>query len=154
MKSHDAIQEAIAGKTIEHAKALGLSTSLVNKWQEPATDYSDSGALNPIDRLATMMHTAVRLGRSAAPYAPLHCLAAECDHVAVRFPRKTGANNELTSELLDAVREFGTLAEVSAAAVADGTISRQEYERIEKQSYRVIREIVEFGLRAQKACGR
>lgn len=153
MRSHDSLQEAIAGKTVDHAKALGLSSSLVNKWQEPATDFSDSGALNPLDRVETIIHTAVRLKRSTQPYAPLHYLAAACNHVAIPVPCSNTNLKELTAELLDAVSEFGNLAAECSTAMSDGDLSRKEALSIEKQAFKACREIMEFVARAKVAAG-
>jgi hypothetical protein len=153
MKSHDAIQEAIAGKTVEHAKALGLSSSLVNNWQEPAVDFSDSGALNPLDRVETIIHTAVRMKRSTQPYAPLHYLAAACNHVAIPVPCSNTNLKELTAELLDAVGAFGDLATECSAAMLDDDLSRKEFAAIEKQAFQACREIMEFVARAKVAAG-
>lgn len=151
MQSHKSIQEAIAGETVEHAKALHLSTALVNKWQEPSTDFTDSGALNPLDRLKTIIHTALRLGKSKDPYAPLHDLAADCNHVAFPIPRPNGDLGALTSELLDAVREFGKLSEEASKSMVSGDISQREFERIEKRGNSLCREVMEFVAAAKEA---
>lgn len=151
MKSHEAIQEAIAGKTVEHAKALNLATVTLHKWQEPSADFTDSGNLNPLDRIETIMHTAQRLRRSGNPLAPLHYLAAAVSHAAIPVPRNSGSMQDLIAELLDAVREFGALAEAASAAIVDGDVSRREYEKLDRQAHRACREIMEFLSRAKEA---
>jgi len=151
MKTYESIQEAIAGDTIEHSKALGLSTSMIHKWQEPSTDFSDSGSFNPLDRTITIIHTSLRRGRSKNPYAPLHCLAASCNHVAIPLP-KTHANlKELTIELLDAVQGFSALAEEAAKCMADDNMTKREAERISDRANKACREIMEFVARAKEA---
>lgn len=151
MKSFEAIQESIAGKTSEHAKALGRASITINKWQEPTADYTDSGRLNPLDRIETIMHTSIRLGVSKTPLAPLHYLAAVFNHVAIPVPKSSTSLSDLTNELLDAVREFGGLAEEASKAMGDGEISRRDFEKIEKQAHRACREIMEFLSRAREA---
>lgn len=61
MKSYEAIGRAIGHQATEFAKRLGLSTSMIYKWTEPCNDYSTSGALNPVDRLETVIETALRI---------------------------------------------------------------------------------------------
>lgn len=151
MRSHEAIQDAIAGDTIEHARALHLSTSTVHKWQEPSTDFTDSGSLNPLDRVKTIIHTSLRLGRSKNPYAPLHHLAADCSHVAIPVPKPNANLADLTNELLDSVREFGKLSEEAAKSMASGDISLRELERIERRANITYREIMEFVAAAREA---
>jgi len=51
MESHEALKLAVGTDAVKMAKRLGRSSSLVHKWCEPSTDFSDSGALNPLDRL-------------------------------------------------------------------------------------------------------
>jgi hypothetical protein len=75
MKSHEALQKAINGKTVEHAKRLGKSTVLINKWQEPHTDFTDSGAYNPLDRIEAIVEESIRQGVPLAnALAPIYWL--------------------------------------------------------------------------------
>ena len=151
MKSHESIQEAVAGDTVTHAKELHLSSSAVHKWQEPSSDFTDSGSFNPLDRILTVIRTSVRLGKSGNPYAPLHYLAAECSHVAIPIPKPQGDLGTLTSELLDAVREFGRLSEEASKAMASGDISPREFVRIERKAHSLCREVMEFVEAAREA---
>ena len=53
MKSHEVLKQSVEGvgvKTI--ASDLGVSPSLLYKWCQPGSEPTDSGATNPLDRLA------------------------------------------------------------------------------------------------------
>jgi len=78
MFSHEALKLAVGRDTVEHAKAHHKSTSLIHKWTEPATDYTDSGAFSPLDRLEILVDTSLRLGNVSRSHslAPISFLAA------------------------------------------------------------------------------
>ena len=87
MKSYEAIQRAINGKTIEHAKALGISLSSVTKWQEPHLDFTDSGSYNPLDRIESITEKSLSLGNPPdRAYAPLQYLTERFGVIMLRLP--------------------------------------------------------------------
>ena len=154
MKSHEAIQAAIAGKTIEHAKRLHKSTSLVNKWMEPSTDYTDSGTHNPLDRIETIIESAISLGTPIdKAFAPVHYLAQRFGLIVIPTPPASGAAGEVSHELMRTVKEFGDLAQQASQAMDDGRITPQEYDAIDREAWHLIQQTCSF-LRVAKAAAR
>lgn len=148
MKSYESIQAAIAGKTIEHAKRLGVSTSLVSKWQEPHTDFTDSGAYNPVDRIETIISTAQDLKNPEA-LAPLHYLAEQFGILALPIPRCDCTN--ITTDMILAVKEFGDIAQEVTKAIGDGNVDREEAKRIRKEGMHAVRAILTLIHDAEKS---
>lgn len=141
MHSHEALQRAINGKTIEHAKHLGLSSSLINKWQEPHVDFEDSGAYNPLDRIETIVQTSLNLGiaREEA-HAPIYYLAHRFNLACIMLPYGTreGCVNE---QIIRSIKEFADLAQATSEALADGRISKIEAKKIEREGQEALRAI-------------
>lgn len=141
MHSYEAMQDAIRGKTVEHAKALGVSVSLVAKWQEPHTDFTDSGAYNPLDRIATILETALRLG-IPRPHAlsPIYYLNHRFDLVCFPLPAH-GAGNAVNDELISTIKEFSDLAQATSEGLIDGRISHIEAKKIIREGQEALRAI-------------
>lgn len=141
MHSYEAMQDAIQGKTVEHAKALGVSGSLVTKWQEPHTDFTDSGAYNPLDRIATIVETATRLEVSwSKALSPVYYLNHRFNLVCFQMPDlKNG--NAVNDELIRTIKEFSDLAQATSEALIDGRISHIEAKRIIREGQEAIRSI-------------
>lgn len=134
MKSYEAIQRAIAGKTIIHAKELHLSTSTVSKWQEPTTDFTDSGAFNPLDRIEKVIETGLNLQtRREDALAPLQYLAQRFNCFLIPLPENSPSLKNLQSQLSHTVKEFSHLMEQSADAMSDNIITGDERKRIERE---------------------
>lgn len=150
MKTYEALQKAIAGRTADHARRLSLSTIMVNKWQEPHTDWSDSGAYNPLDRIEAIIETAISQGNKDA-LAPLQYLAEKFGIVMIPMPKQKGCLSELQHELMQSVKEFGDLAQAAGLSLADGKISRKEAELIQREAWDLIRQVAVFDRKAQEA---
>lgn len=134
MKSYEALQRSISGKTVAHAKELHLSTSTVNKWQEPTTDFTDSGAFNPLDRVETIIETSLKLGtKREEALAPIQFLAHRFNCVLVPLPDLSPTLKNLQSQLSHTVKEFSHLMESSADAMVDNLITADERRRIERE---------------------
>jgi len=146
MRSHEAIQSAINGKTVEHAQALALSVSAVTKWQEPHLDFTDSGSYNPLDRIESIIEKSLSLGNPPErAYAPIQYLAERFGLIMLALPKTCNGNIEISRELLKTIKEFGELAEAASAALNnDGRISKREAERIEKEAWELIRQTALF----------
>jgi len=145
VKSYDAINRAINRQTVEHARRLHVSTSLVHKWQEPSTDYTDSGAYNPLDRIETIIETALSLGVSPADaLAPLYFLAERFGQIVIPIPKTEYNASAASGELLKTVQEFGDLASEASKALQDGKITWQEYDRINREAWELIRQVAVF----------
>lgn len=141
MHSYEAMQDAIQGKTVEHAKALGVSGSLVTKWQEPHTDFTDSGAYNPLDRVSTIVETALRLEvtRTRA-LSPIYYLNHRFDLLCFPMPDiKSGT--AINDELISTIKEFADLAQATSESIKDGRISHIEAKKIIREGQEAIRSI-------------
>jgi hypothetical protein len=152
MKSFEAIQKAIKGKTVDFAKRLGLSTSLIGKWQEPSTDYTDSGAYNPLDRIEMIIEKSLEMGNPREDaFAPIHYLAEKFHLITIPIPAAHAqTNTEASEELLKTITEFGHLAEEASIALADGKISAREYLKMEKEGWELIRQVAIFMQKAKQ----
>lgn len=136
MESHEAIQKTINGKTVPHAKRLGVSVSLVSKWQEPSLDFSDSGALNPLDRIETIMNGSLADGNGPERYlAPIHYLAVKFKQIVIPAPQTSKELPELHQGLMKMTKEFGELLSVSGEKFADGDVSPRDLKAIRQEVY-------------------
>lgn len=135
MNTFDAIQRAIAGKTVAHSKALHLSVSSVNKWQEPSKDFDDSGSYNPLDRIETIIETSLKLDTPREDaLAPIQYLAASFNCLLIPLPNENPSLKNMHYELAALVKEFGHLMEKSADAMADGRITADELRAVEHEA--------------------
>jgi hypothetical protein len=145
MKSYEAIQRAVAGKTIEHAKKLHKSAPLLNKWMEPSTDFNDSGTYNPLDRIETIIETSLALGEHPDnALAPIQYLAERFKQILIPVPKTTENMEELSLELLKTISDFGELSKEASESMKDGRISGREAKRIEKDAWELIRQVAVF----------
>lgn len=141
MRSHEALQAAISGKTVEHARKLGLSTGLINKWQEPHTDYTDSGAYNPLDRIETIIETSLALGNPPErAFAPINYLAERFGLITVPVPASAQNCKTVIHEFLKCSKEFGDIARETEGAMKDNVLGKAEAARIEKEAWELIRQ--------------
>lgn len=151
MKSYEALQKAINGKTVDFAKRLGLATVTVNKWQEPASDYTDSGSYNPLDRIETIVETAVRKKHDDS-LAPIYYLTEKFNLLAIPMPEIVNhVTEELTKELLATVREFSNLAQAASEAMTDGKISKAEASRVDAMTWQLVRQAMIYNFKVQEA---
>jgi hypothetical protein len=143
--SYEAIHSAIDGATVEHARRLHLSSSLLGKWQEACSDYTDSGCFNPLDRIETLVQTSLNLGTSQdKALAPVQYLAERFGLVVLSIPCEKSSVRSCEKELLHVIEEFGDLARESARALDDGAIRRREAENIKREGWEAIRQIARF----------
>jgi hypothetical protein len=152
MKSHEAIQASISGNTVIHAKELHLSTSTVNKWQEPTTDYADSGAFNPLDRIEKIIETSLKLKipRENA-LAPMQYLAQQFNCILLSIPTEKPTLKNISMQLALTVQEFGHLMENAAKAMDDGKISKEELKHIDREGHHLMHHLGLFLQMAQEA---
>ncbi len=146
MKSYEAMQLAISRRTEDVAKRLGVSTSLIHKWQEPSTDYSDSGAYNPLDRIEEIILHSLQEGNPPErAYAPIHYLAHQFSFAVLPIPDPNkGDCGDVTHELMDTIAEFGDLTRETAKAMQDGRISASDSAKIEKEAWELIQQVSVF----------
>lgn len=152
MKSYEALHAAINGKTVEHSKKLGLATVTVNKWQEPHTDYTDSGAYNPLDRVDTIIETSLSFKNPPEKvFAPIFYLAEKFNLIVINTPTTFRSNAECIRELSLIIKEFGELVTVASKRLEDGNISKADFKAIDKEGHDLIRQVVSFLERVKKS---
>ena len=145
MESYEALANTINRKTAVHAKALGLALSTVSKWQEPSMDFSDSGALNPLDRVETMIQTALILGQPLEQaLSPVFYLGDRFEFVPLLLSKGTPNLSDITKQLHRVVKEVGSVIHVSSEALEDGKITPDERRAIEREAQNLYAELGRF----------
>ena len=126
MESHIVIKDAVQELGIKRVAAdLKVSPSLLYKWCEPR-QYSDSGAANPLDRVADLY-------RITGDPRLIAWTCQQMDCFPVRNP--PAAKAELPKSLIKStqiiLREFSDLLEdVSDSIEDDGSVDNQEAKAI------------------------
>lgn len=151
MESWEALRDCIGKQTPAVAKRLGVSLSLVHRWQQSVHDYSQSGAHNPLDRIEAIVSEA-REQRSDDALLPVHYLAERFNLALIELPKVTDVDQQMIKSLLDAVAEFGELAAVAADAVADGKICREERSDVLREGWQAVEALVLFLRSVEMAC--
>ena len=135
METYEALANVIGRNTTAHAKALGTSVSLVSKWKEASTDFSDSGTLNPLDRIETIIQTALAMGASPdMALSPVHYLGQRFGFVPMLLPKAPSNLSEISRQLHKVIAEFSHVIQESSDALEDGRITPQERKTIEKEA--------------------
>lgn len=145
MESWEAIRLAVGTDNVKVAKRLGRSTSLIHKWCEPASDFSDSGALNPLDRLEMVMEVALREGRPARDaLAPIYYLAQRFDGMFLPPVPKSLESADFARQLCKVMKETGEAVSEAAEALEDGVLSAIERRQTGKALHEAIAELSVF----------
>lgn len=145
MKSHEAIKRAIGTNADEFAKRFRKSWQLIYKWAQPSADYSDSGALNPVDRVELLCETSLALGTNPEDaLAPLDYLNHRFGRVAFSMPKDIGTPEQESKELLRLMQESGDVVREYNEAVADQRISRQDLAKIEREVWESAKQAMVF----------
>lgn len=145
MESYESLRMAIGGHAVRVAKALGLSSSLVHKWCEPSTDFSDSGALNPVDRTETIITTSQREGQAQRDaLAPLFYLAGRFGCIILPPVPKTIETRDYSRQLCTAMKEAGEAFATAAGALEDDNLSPNERRKIARDAYEAIEALSQF----------
>jgi hypothetical protein len=151
MRSCEALQAAINGKTVEFAKELHLATPTLHKWQEPTGDFTDSGAYNPLDRIETIVRKALEL-KSPGALNPIYYLCEQLGLLAIPMPTIT-ASDVITDDLVKSIERFGALAQTASKAIADQKIEPHEARDIRADGMSAIRAILTIVKDAEQAAG-
>src|SRR5258707_263787 len=119
------LREAVEQHSPKQVSAdLGLSTSMIDKWAEPADDTTGSGSANPLDRIEALL-------RSTGDLRLVHWI---CQRAGGFFILNPKTNKPHPSYLIPAtneiVQEFADLLAVIATAAADNQITKKESEQI------------------------
>ena len=150
METDRALKRAIKDKAGEFARALGVSSSMIYKWTEPHTDYTDSGAYNPLDRLIGIIEKSLALGTPADDaFAPVQCVA---EHFGGTFipPIKTAKSTaEITRELSRVMKEVSDVMRVSAKSLEDNNLSQKEKKEIVGESWEAVRQLIRYIMKVQ-----
>ena len=143
MESHALLSHCFKKLGVKHcATELGLSAPLLYKWCEPNKGTEDSGAVNPLDRVAQIV-------RLTGERAPIDWLCAQAGGV---FVADTTANKSSLPNMIQQthkiLKEFSDLIDViSAGMTDDGRIDRDESNRI-REEWQQMKTIVESFVRA------
>ena len=156
MESWEALGKCVGRDTVKHAKALGRSTALINKWTEPSTDFSDSGALNPVDRIETMIETALSLGNVSRhdALAPLQYLALRFGCTLIDLPPSLPHLKDLTDKINQASKEFGHFISANCEALEDGRITPDERTTIDSEGMHLMQAVGSVLKLVEEACKR
>lgn len=117
------------------ADDLGISSSYLYRAALPCDGETATGCRFPLDLL-------IPLVRSTGDYQVLDYLEAAVGRVAIALPAGTAGTRELAASVCRTVKEFGDVAREAGAAIADGTVTRGEAERVERESLELVREIM------------
>lgn len=140
MEAFEAMGRCIGRETASVAKALQRSTSLVSKWKEPTTDYGESGALSPLDRLETVIAVSLAQGKvaRAESLAPVQYLASRFGMCLIDLPPSLPHMQHLSRQVTRLCKEFGDLLTEIGLALEDGQISPDERRRIEAEGHELM----------------
>ncbi|MHC1697739.1 MAG: phage regulatory CII family protein [Geobacteraceae bacterium] len=143
MKSYEAMERCIGRNTVAVAKAIQKSVSLVGKWKEPALDFTDSGTLNPLDRLESVIRTAIIEGQSKDDaMAPILYLAQRFNFMVIALPDTNNHANDIVRQSHKCIKEFGDYISTFSDALLDGRITPSERKSIEKEGFQAIQQIM------------
>ena len=119
MESHEVLRDVFQKISPKQAAAeLGLSLSMVYKWAEPPSERS--GAANPLDRVAVLMHCS-----NDSQIAQWICQKA--GGFFVKNPRADNLHPlHLVPAMHTVVQDFADLLSVMASAAHDGQITPSE----------------------------
>jgi hypothetical protein len=119
-----------------------MSSSIVHKWCEPHSDFSESGTRNPLDRLEIVVETALKAGRSPRDaYAPIFFLADSVGGLFLPPVPRTIETSDYSKQLCRSIKEAGEAFSALAAALEDDKLSPNERRRILREIYEAIAEL-------------
>lgn len=135
MKTYEVLKKSIQGDYVEHAKALRLCTSTLHKWTEPTVDFSDSGALNPLDRIETVIATAQTLGHTPeSALAPIQYLATRFGGVYIPAIPSHNSLGELSQHVFASLKAFSELMQYVGSATSPASESGVKISPNERKS--------------------
>jgi hypothetical protein len=129
MKSHEVLKgsmEHVGVKTI--ASDLGVSPSLLYKWCQPGDEPTDSGATNPLDRLA-------KIFEATGDEQIISWLCQKADGFYCPNPKADkDATKDLFAHTQKLVSEFSSLLQVVSGSYSeDGEICDGDSKRIRRE---------------------
>jgi hypothetical protein len=147
MESHELLSQCFKKQGVKHcATELGLSAPLLYKWCEPNKGTDDSGAMNPLDRVAQIV-------RLTGDRSPIDWLCAQAGGVFVADTSMTQKSSlpNMIQQTHKILKEFSDLIDVISKGMNnDGRIDPSESTRIRKE-WQEMKTIVEsFVLACEK----
>jgi len=131
MKSHELFRNLMEDCNAKQlAGQMGLSTSTIYKWAEPAGN-SGSGTLNPLDRVGQLMELT-----DAREIAQWVCMQADGFYVKNPHVRHR-ASHSVVVATNKIVQEFADMLSLVATAALDNSITEQEAKEIRERWERV-----------------
>lgn len=142
MESYEAIRRAVAGDAVAVAKRIGKSSSLVHKWCEPHSDFTDSGTRNPLDRIEIVIEAALRAGRAPRDaFAPIFFLAESFGGLFLPPVPRTIETSDYSKQLCKSIKEAGEAFSEVAKALEDDNLSPNERRAMLREIYEAIAEL-------------
>lgn len=93
-----------------------------------------SHELNETGSAKLGLRTAVKMTKRAKDLRILNAFAAECGQVCVPLPESLMVDGDMTMQGLGRIaKEFGDVVQEVSAAAADGEVSANELQRVERQ---------------------
>jgi hypothetical protein len=135
-ESWAALEECIRRDGTTVARQLHCSPSLVSKWREAPVgkDILNSGARNPLDRLAIIIETIERIHPDRA-YVPIKWLCARFSFLPpVKMPNAMQTDDDLLAALLFWNKEMGETSRVISEALKDGRVTQAEFEKVYREA--------------------
>ena len=131
----------MGGDSVAMAKRLGRSSSLIQKWCEPSTDFSDSGAYNPLDRINGMMDEAELLRKSSKDIlAPIRYLSKGRGFF-IPTPKITFSSNQIILQTAKTIKEVGEALTAAGMALEDNKLTPNERRQVLREMDEAIHEL-------------
>ncbi len=145
MESYEAMRRAVGNDAVKVAKRLGRSSSLMHKWCEPTTDFTDCGCFNPLDRIEGVIEVALQSDRpSCDVFAPIYYLAQRFGGLFLPAIPVTLNTAEISAQLLRTVKETGEVFSVAAKALEKDGLSPNERREILKETHEAMAAFAEL----------
>lgn len=124
MQSHELLREVFEANTPKQVgAALGLSTSMIYKWAEPADKATGSGINNPLDRIEALF-------RTTGDQRLIQWICERAGGFFILNPKNAPHPHYLIPATNQIVQEFADLLAVIATAAADNEITLDEARQI------------------------
>jgi hypothetical protein len=120
MHSHELLREVFEKNPPKQvADDLGLSTSMIYKWAEPADKATGSGTTNPLDRIEALL-------QSTGDHRLVQWICQRAGGFFILNPKNAPHPHYLIPATNQIVQEFADLLAVIATAAADNQITPDE----------------------------
>ena len=129
---HKAVHKAPSGLSCEQiADSLEINTNTLTYQVNPLYPERRFG----VEYLARLMML-------TQDFTPLHLVAQECGHAAIRLPATDRAPHAVHSECMKSVQVFGELMAQCSQALEDGRISLEESDKLVDSGHAALRGIL------------